>query len=222
MMNRLGFSALIIMLLLLTGCATLPSGRTTSSAAPQGPRLPRTTLASDLSIGYTIHGQQGSVNAMVMSDGHSQTRLVVLSPLGGTYLELIKRGDKVAVSYPSRSVSYQGTVTKGGAVATLASLVEWALSQELQPTLEGETRVFIEGHLRAKVLPGGQQVSYEQHELIGQVEIARSIVLSLPDGSRFALELREPQLNEPLPADAFASSQSGLPVVPLDTLERIL
>ena len=221
-MPRLRLLAFFCLAVLLSGCASMPSGGSTTSVATQGPRLPRTTLASDLSIGYTVHGQHGSVNGMVVSDGLGQTRLVVLSPLGGTYLELIKRGDRVAVSYPSRSVSYQGTVTKGGAVATLASLVEWALSQELQPTLEGETRVFIEGHLRAKALPGGQQVSYDQHELIGQVEIARSIILSLPDGSRFVLELREPQLNEPLPADAFVSSQAGLPVVPLDTLERIL
>ncbi len=209
--------------LFLGGCSfsrgTIPPS---AESLDRSALVSRTTLMSEVAIGYRFGQDEGSVNGLITSDGKDRLRFIVLTPYGSPYLEVLKVREQMTIWYPTKGQGYQGVVTQGGPVASMLALVEWSLAQDLAPCPDGEARLFIEGNLRQKSLPSGASVRYDQFSVVSHVHLAHELLLQLPDGSRIRMQMLEPSVNQALPDDAFVLSAPAQALLPLKNLERIL
>ena len=219
-------SMLMLLFVLLSGCATAPKAPLVFRPGTQVETL---TAAINLSVKTPAGGTGG--NGYLLYRKPERFRMVMLTPFGTTALEFNAGGDNVVLSIPSRGTAYAGTFADLPERQGLQAwrLMRWAVEGDrlFEPELSGETvRGDLEGIrtlamyddqglLDRKMTENGNEVLYKEYQSIDGVPFPSVMEVNDANGTRVRITFKEPEINQPLEEDALSPNLEGLAVLPL-------
>ena len=223
-----GYSLLLCSGLLLSACASF--SRPPLAYQP-GSRVDTLSATASFSISK---GDQGmGSNGYLLYQRPDKMRLVVLSPFGTTVMETIVDSEQVTIVNTSKGVAFSGRLEdlpSRGEGETWRH-ARWVMENDppgsviANGTLQrvngmglNETVEFENGLVLSKSLTNGDQVRYNDYELVNGVPLATEIIMDSSDGGRFRIRITEPEVNQPLSPEAFVPRLDGLQIFPLAAL----
>ncbi len=224
--------SVIILLLILVGCATHPPLLSTEPAQVSGALLD--TLRSTVTL--SLHSAEKNLagRGVMVYRRPDQLRLIILSPFGTTVMEAQLAGNQLTLAYPSSGVAYRGTLGELPATAGQQPLamLRWVLAFETpaggpkdgiitRPTGQGEVEQIrlANGLVVEKRLSDGQRVRYHNYTVLAGVPVPLELRMDNADGDHIRLTLEEPEVNIPLADHLFAIPLQGLRLFPLASLK---
>lgn len=227
---RGGAWALVLMVALLSGCATVPP-----PLPPHRLDVALETLSSPVTL--SVHSDKGGLSG----SGHllyrrpDSFRLVLLTPFGTTAFDLCAVGDRITFLLPAKGVAFSGMVDELPRKAGFDGwrLLKWVLAgdplarqggaatmERLEPELGPVTVVYgADGLLAEKRTDAGDRISYSEFGVVAQMALPFRLEIVDRQGGRASLELEEPELNSVLEEGAFSPPLEGMTVLPLAALK---
>jgi outer membrane lipoprotein-sorting protein len=231
-MKRLTYSALLVVVLLLTcGCAAVQRPQLSYQ-----PGAVVKTLSATASLSIT-RGEQGmGSGGYLLYQRPDRMRMVILSPFGTTLMEAIVSGNRITIINNTKSEAFSGLLEDLPRVGQGGTFfhARWVMdtdppgyfvgngSQERVNSMGDRERVTFEnGLVVSKTLDNGDMVRYLDYELVNGVPLASEIIMDSHDGGRFRIKVTEPEVNAELSPDAFSTRLEGLKVYPLSLLQGL-
>lgn len=219
----------IVTLLLVSGCATLPTPQTLVYI--NGAKVE--TLSSNASLSFAAAGRTISGSGVLMYRAPEQLRMVVLTPFGSVFQEVFVVGEQVTIIDPGNSVAFQGNVQElptSGDVSGWRYL-RWVLDIDVPDAARGsvalkrtnrfgeiESAVFDHGLLLSKTTESGALVRYDSYVAVNGVAVPLEISCETARKERFTIKLDEPDVNGVVEQGALLPKLADLKVYPLSVL----
>ena len=153
----------------------------------------------------------------------------ILSPFGQILLDMIASGDKVLILMADRKKGWQGEMRDlpDSLGVKVWPLMKWVVEPP-QPAGAALERVFTRpdgtsehvrydsaGYVQRKVNSSGDEVSYNDYKLSGDIDVPTRIDIQTADGSQLQLRFDEPEVNRPIDREIFAPKLDGYEILPL-------
>lgn len=223
------FYAYIILLLLLSACASVPVIEFKPGATVE-------TLSSAVSLSISTADRSMSGSGFMVYRRPDQLHLVVLSPFGTTLLEAFALGERITLLYPSSSTAYTGRIAdlpdKGGLQGW--RMMRWVMDAdpaasssyngivERSGVLGGKESVTYEnGLVTVKRNPDGDKVYYSRYSAVNGVPFAAEVEVLNSREDRVRIVLEEPEINVPLDNAVFIPRLEGIKLLPLSDLQGL-
>ncbi len=221
--------ALLVVLLGLTACATIPKPQT---CVLPGKELE--TLQSSISIAVKTGDKNSGGRGYLVYERPDRFHLVVLSPFGQTVLELYMTGDRITCIVPSRDTAYNGLASElpEGNPLKNWGLMRWATERPPADGPQPGVRECIaydgsrelvaydrQGLVERKENAEGDKVVYRDYETVNGVALPKTVELFSRQGDRVRIVFDEPEVNQPLEAASFTPNLEGMTVLPLTAFQ---
>lgn len=218
------YSSILLLCLLLTGCATSPPPLTGLV-----PGRTVTTLQSPVSLSVVANEQHTGGRGYLIYQQPDRFHLVILSPFGLTIMEVFVDGEQLTWLVPGKGVAYRGTLADlpdRQGVRTW-TMMRWVVEtpppagpasyREYRRPDGGRERVWYDhqGLVVRKVNEAGDEVAYREYQSIDGVAVATVLEIASSDGDRVTITFDEPELNKPLAEAVLVPKLDGLTLLPL-------
>lgn len=224
--SRLSWSLTVVLLLTLSGCATLPK--------PQTPYLPGAqveTLTAMVSL--SVKTDKGSLggNGYMIYRRPDRFHLVILTPFGTTAVEMFADDGRLTFVVPSKGVAYAGTFDELPEEGALQGwrLMKWVVEGDplFDPGKPGavertdaagrKVTAFYDGEglLVRKLSADGDEVVYRDYRSADGVPFPSVIEFTDRRGARVRIAFDEAEINGPVEDAALTPNLDGITVLPL-------
>lgn len=211
------------LLLLAAACATLPKPLTGIV-----PGREVETLQSPVTLSVRTADKSSGGRGVLIFKQPDRFRLAILSPFGPTLLEIFVDDERLTCLIPGKNTAYSGTFADLPEREGLRSwrLMRWVVERPPAPGPASfreftrpdgsRERVYYDsqGLVSRKVSAEGDEVLYQDYQVIGGVAFPAAIELASRDGSRVKLTFEEPELNGPVEDGLLRPDLSGVTVLP--------
>lgn len=216
-------TALLLLLVCLSGCATVQKPLTGIVPGREVETLQSSIAVSTKSAG---HGSTG--RGFLIFKYPDRFHLAVLSPFGLTVLELFSDGERLTCLVPSRQAAYAGPIAElpeTGALKTFGML-KWVVARvpARDPsagagavvTPSGD-RVFYDklGLVQRKVSPEGAEVDFSGYGNVNGIAFPETMEIKSGQGDSVRIAFDEPELNTPVEDAVLTPNLEGMSVLPL-------
>ena len=224
-MNCRYFSIAILLLVLLTGCASQPVKPT----VPLNPAATIETLTSSVALSVKAGDKGISGRGFLIMRAPDQFRLMILSPFGTTVAEMFLNGEQLLYIDSSKNLAYQGPMSELPNAPALQGwrLLRWT-TERVVPETPGQEQLlrlradgewenieFDANGLMLKKRSDGDEVLYEGYQSVEGVPVPTAIQITDRFGIRVRIIMDEPEVNSPLDEKAFVPALDGVKVLPL-------
>lgn len=215
-------SILLLLLMLLPGCATLRSAKVIPGTEIE-------TLQGGVAI--ALDSQAGKIGGrgVLFYRRPDQFRLTVLAPFGQVLMDIIVKGDDILCLLPSQNKGWRGISSDlpESLGMRIWPLLRWvvepprtagpaAVRNFVRPDGTSE-KVYFDpaGLVLRKINGAGDEVVYGDYQITAGVALANVIEIVTAEGNRLKLIFDEPEINQPLEADIMSPSLAGIELLPL-------
>jgi hypothetical protein len=220
MLKRI-FAALFM--LALAGCATAPV-----RPAPVHGVVMETLQAG---VNVSLESPAGKIggNGVLFYQRPESFRISILSPFGQVFMDIIVNGNRILCLRDGLKKGWQGEMgdLPGSLGARVWPLMKWVVEPP-HPAGPAMERVFTRpdgtlekvrydsgGYVLSKADSFGDEVTYGDYQVTGDVAVPTLIDLHTSEGSHLRLRLDEPEVNRPIEREIFEPKLEGYEILPL-------
>lgn len=226
MSYKLSMLAVLLLMLLIAGCATGPKPQPVAE-----PGKGVETLQSPVAITITAGGTSRSVRGFLIFKRPDRFHLAVLGPFGITLLEVYSEGDRLTCLIPSKELACSGLLAElpeGGGLKSW-QIMKWVVEEgpvavdrsageHERLTTAGEREALTydkRGLLVAKVSAAGDRITYDGYRSLAGVAFPSTIEFKNLRGEGVRIAFEEPELNQPVEEAVLTPHLDGITLLPL-------
>ena len=190
------------------------------------------TLQSSISISMQAGERSSGGRAYLIFKHPDRFHLAVLSPFGPVVLELFSDHHRLTCLVPSKQTAYSGLFSELPESSALKNmeLMKWVVepppvlgppsARREMRTASGDRFYFDqEGLLERKLSEQGDQVEYEDRQVVNGVAFPNSIVIKNRYGATVRIVFDDPQINQPVEDATLSPNLEGFKILPLGDLK---
>ena len=223
-----GFLSLLISV--LSGCATTHHAELTTYTNGAA----AASLSSAVSLSYSSPERSISGSGFLMIENPDKIRVVILSPLGTVYQEVVVAGDLITIVDAGNGSVYRGTTADLPVKGDLNGwrYIHWLMDIDAADTARGSGTVtrenrqglmeqaeFKNGLLMSKKLSTGEMVRYDKYTALRGIALPLEITCETAAKDVFIIQLEEPEINVSHTEGTFTPDLSRYRVYPLSLLQ---